>query len=293
MSISRRALLGAAASAAGLLALPHAREAGASPDPARERIRQRNLPNVPLVTHEGEPVRFYDDLVKDRVVAINMIYTSCKTSCPLTMANLVRVQKLLGERMGRDIFMYSITLDPKVDSVEVLGDYAKGFETGKGWKLLTGKPGDIQNLRRRLGFLGSNRETDLDKDFHTGTVRYGNEPARGLGMGAGRGRAGEDHGVPSFRASVQARRVACGAQLHAFAEPARARSVRQRAQAPLGPARELAVLVSAFNSGEGGVRFTTFAASRKVSYFAGVRSPKCARQKSLTTTASVDELSVL
>jgi len=176
MSISRRALLAAAASAAGLLALPHAREAGASPDPARERIRQRNLPNVPLVTHEGEPVRFYDDLVKDRVVAINMIYTSCKTSCPLTMANLVRVQKLLGERTGRDIFMYSITLDPKVDSVEVLRDYAKGFETGKGWKLLTGKPGDIQNLRRRLGFLGSNRETDLEKDFHTGTVRYGNEP---------------------------------------------------------------------------------------------------------------------
>ena len=176
MSISRRALLGAAASAAGLLALPCAREAGASPDPARERIRQRNLPNVPLVTHEGEPVRFYDDLVKDRVVAIHMIYTSCKTSCPLTMANLVRVHKLLGERMGRDILMYSITLDPEVDSVEVLRDYANGFEVGKGWKLLTGKPADIQNLRRGLGFLGSNRETDLDKDFHTGTVRYGNEP---------------------------------------------------------------------------------------------------------------------
>ena len=51
-----------------------------------------------------------------------------------------------------------------------------GFEVGKGWKLLTGIPGDIQNLRRRLGFLGSNRETDLEKDFHTGTVRYGNEP---------------------------------------------------------------------------------------------------------------------
>jgi protein SCO1/2 len=176
MSISRRALLAAAASAAGLLALPHAREAGASPDPARERIRQRNLPNVPLVTHEGEPVRFYDDLVKDRVVAIHMIYTSCKTSCPLTMANLVRVHKLLAQRVGRDIFMYSITLDPKVDSVEVLRDYAKGFEVGTGWKLLTGKPGDIQNLRRRLGFLGADRETDLDKDFHTGTVRYGNEP---------------------------------------------------------------------------------------------------------------------
>ena len=163
-------------SAAGLLALPRAREAGASPDAARERIRQRNLPNVPLVTHEGEPVRFYDDLMKDRVVAINMIYTSCRTSCPLTMANLVRVQKLLAQRMGRDIFMYSITLDPTVDSVEVLRDYANGFEVGKGWKLLTGKPGDIEHLRRRLGFLGANRETDLDKDFHTGTVRYGSEP---------------------------------------------------------------------------------------------------------------------
>ena len=178
--LSRRAWLGAvgAVAAGGLLVAPGESRATATKpaNPAREAIRRRNLPNVTLVTHEGERVRFYDDLVKDKFVAINMMYTGCKTSCPLTIANLVEVHKLLGERVGRDFFMYSITLDPQVDSAAVLNDYAKTFGVGKGWKFLTGTPADIEHLRRRLGFSWANKEMDRDKDFHTGMLRYGNEP---------------------------------------------------------------------------------------------------------------------
>ncbi len=178
--MSRRAWLGAAGAVAagGLLVSPGESRAAASTamDPARDAIRRRNLPNVNLVTHEGERVRFYDDLVKDKFVAINMMYTSCKTSCPLTTANLVEVHKLLGERVGRDVFMYSITLDPKVDTVAVLADYAKTFGVGKGWKFLTGKPEEIELLRRGLGFTWADQEMDVNKDFHTAMVRYGNEP---------------------------------------------------------------------------------------------------------------------
>ena len=177
--MSRRAWLGTmgAAAAAGLVGLPGLqREGRAAALPPRELIRRRNFPNFVLTTHEGEQVRFYEDLVKDRFVTINMMYTSCKTTCPLATANLVRVQNMLGERVGRDLFMYSITLDPKVDTPEVLRDYAKTFGVGPGWKLLTGKPEEIERLRRRLGFAWANREMDRDKDFHTGTLRYGNEP---------------------------------------------------------------------------------------------------------------------
>jgi protein SCO1 len=179
MKMSRRAWLGMAGAAAALGAVglpPLQREGRAATVPPRELLQRRNFPNVPLTTHEGERVRFYDDLVKDKFVTINMMYTTCKATCPLTTANLVRVQKLLEGRVGRDLFMYSITLDPKQDTPEVLKDYAKTFGVGKGWKFLTGSPDDIERLRRRLGFSWANREMDRNKDFHTGNLRYGNEP---------------------------------------------------------------------------------------------------------------------
>lgn len=179
IKMSRRAWLGTmgAATAAGLAGLPLVpREGRAAALPPRERVRRRNLPNIALTTHEGKQVRFYDDLVKDKFVTLNMMFTSCKAICPLTTANLVRVQKLLAERVGRDLFMYSISLDPAHDTPEVLNAYAKTFGVGPGWTFLTGKPDDIERLRRNLGFSWANREMDQDKDFHTGNLRYGNEP---------------------------------------------------------------------------------------------------------------------
>ena len=83
-----------------------------APDTASSRWGANYFPNVPLVTHEGKPVRFFDDLIKDKVVAINFIYTSCPDSCPLETARLKEVRSILGDRVGRDVFMYSITIDP-------------------------------------------------------------------------------------------------------------------------------------------------------------------------------------
>src|SRR5215813_15393312 len=84
--------------------------------PPRELIQKWHLPNVELVTQDGKKVHFYDDLVKDKVVAINFMYARCEGICPTVTANLVRVQKLLGDRIGKDIFMYSITLNPDQDT---------------------------------------------------------------------------------------------------------------------------------------------------------------------------------
>ncbi|HKB15085.1 MAG TPA: SCO family protein, partial [Planctomycetota bacterium] len=90
------------------------------------------LPNVPLTTHEGRSVRFYDDLVRGRVVLIYFMFTSCRGICPGTTANVRRVQEALGDRVGRDVFFYAITLDPEVDTPEVLRGYAEAVGAGRG-----------------------------------------------------------------------------------------------------------------------------------------------------------------
>ena len=109
------------------------------------------FPNVTLTTHQGKTVRFYDDLVKGKIVAIDLIYTTCKYACPLETARLAQVQRLLGDRMGRDVFFYSITIDPDHDTPAVLAEYAEKYHAGPGWLFLTGAKGDIELIGRKLG----------------------------------------------------------------------------------------------------------------------------------------------
>lgn len=142
----------------------------------RERIRRHHLPNVSLITHTGQRVRFYDDLVKDKKVIINFMYAKCEGICVPVTANLVRVQKLLGGRVGRDIFMYSITLKPAEDSPADLRDYAERHRVGAGWLFLTGSPPDLDHLRRALGFTYADPVEDADTSNHIGMVRFGVEP---------------------------------------------------------------------------------------------------------------------
>ena len=94
---------------------------------------------------------------------------------PVT-ANLVRVQKLLGDRVGRDIFFYSITLKPEEDTPEALERYAALHNVGPGWLFLTSKPDDIELLRRKLGFRYDDPVEDADKSNQTGMLRMRNEP---------------------------------------------------------------------------------------------------------------------
>ena len=148
----------------------------------RERIAERNLPNITLTTHEGRKVKFYDDLIKDKIVILNFMYAKCEGICPGTTANLVKLQRVLGDRVGKDIFMYSITLDPERDTPAVLNRYAKAYRTKPGWLFLTGNPKDVELLRRSLGFIDLDPLRDANKSNHIGMLRYGNE-ARQLWAG--------------------------------------------------------------------------------------------------------------
>lgn len=145
-------------------------------DQARQRIQQRNLPNLPLITHEGKKVLFYDDLVKDKVVSLNFFFAKCQEICPLVMSNLAKVQKLMGDQVGRDIHMYSFTLKPEEDTVEVLKHHHHMVGAGPGWTFLWAKPDDMEKVRRAIGFTYPDPAIDKDKTQHIGNIRYGNEP---------------------------------------------------------------------------------------------------------------------
>jgi protein SCO1/2 len=156
---------------------------------ARDRIRAKHFPNLVLTTHEGRQVRFYDDLLKDKIVLLNFMYVKCDGVCPGITANLVKLQKLLGRRMGRDIFMYSLTLKPEEDTPAVLRRYASAYKVGPGWSFLTGAPADMELLRRKLGFTDPDPNIDAIKSSHIGNVRYGNEPLQLWGSCPGMSKA--------------------------------------------------------------------------------------------------------
>jgi protein SCO1/2 len=142
----------------------------------RELIQRRHLPNVELTTQDGKRVRFYDDLVKDRRVVIQFMFTRCKDICPVITHHLAEVQGLLGGRVGRDIFFYSISLSPEEDTPKELRAFAKEHGAGPGWTFLTGKPEDILHLRRSLGFYLDDPRQDADRNNHSGMIVVGTEP---------------------------------------------------------------------------------------------------------------------
>ncbi|HYV10314.1 MAG TPA: SCO family protein [Pyrinomonadaceae bacterium] len=148
---------------------------------SRERIRQRYFPNLVLTTQEGKKVKFYDDLVKDKIVVFNMFYAKCEGICSPVTRNLVRVQNLLGDRVGKDIFFYSFSLKPKDDTVPALKHYAEMHKVKPGWLFLTGAADDMEILRRKLGFVDPDPELDKDTSNHIGVLKYGNEPLQRWG----------------------------------------------------------------------------------------------------------------
>ncbi len=131
--------------------------------------------NILLYTQHGEPVHFYDDLVKDKVVIINLIYTTCPKICPATTAQLAEVNDSLGPWIGEDVTMLSISIDPAVDSPERLKQYWELFGSKPGWLFLTGDYDEIEKLRRELGVYDLDPVIDADKTQHGGIVTFGND----------------------------------------------------------------------------------------------------------------------
>lgn len=179
----RRALTALSAALLPALIVPgaFAHEGHAAPAPAASPAPQTSpvawganyFPNVPLVTQDGKTVRFFDDLIEGKVVVINFVFTTCSAACPLETARLREVKELLGDRVGRDIFFYSISIDPLNDTPAVLKEYAERFDTGPGWTFLTGSPDDILLLRQKLGLYLP--DIPADSNDHNLSLIIGNQ----------------------------------------------------------------------------------------------------------------------
>lgn len=143
---------------------------------SENRWGKNYFPNTLLTNQHGEQVRFFDDLVKGKVVAINFIFTSCKDSCPLETTRLRKVQEILGDRVGKDIFFYSITIDPARDTPEVLKAYTERYKIGPGWSFLTGDEQEIIELRKKLGLYLEEIQNNKDNpDDHNLSLILGNQ----------------------------------------------------------------------------------------------------------------------
>ena len=136
------------------------------------RALRQHFPNVSLTTQDKKTIRFYDDVIKDRVVMIQFMFTQCDRYCPMVTPNLAKVQKELQRLAPNKVTMISITVDPAHDTPEVLKQYSDKFHVQAGWQFLTGQKQDIDRIRRELGVY----DPEEKKTEHLNVLTIGKEP---------------------------------------------------------------------------------------------------------------------
>jgi protein SCO1 len=139
------------------LALGHGRaqtRQEATSDPATKQY----FTDVLLVNQDGQKLRLYSDLLRGKIVVFNTFFASCKNSCPRMSAVFSDLQQRLGKRLGNDVLLLSLTVDPVTDTPEQLRAYADRFHAKPGWVFLTGTPEDVQFTLSRFGQEVEHRE---------------------------------------------------------------------------------------------------------------------------------------
>jgi protein SCO1/2 len=144
-----------------------AAEETSAPQPEAGTGQKINVPDLELVDQDGKKIHFYTDLVKGHTVAINFIFTTCTTICPPLGATFARVQRELGDKVGRDVRFISISVDPATDTPERLKAWGEKFHAGEGWTFVTGDKPQVDELLRALGASSARRED------HSPTVLIG------------------------------------------------------------------------------------------------------------------------
>jgi protein SCO1/2 len=141
---------------------------------------ERYFGNVELINQDGEPLRLYRDLLHGKVVVIDTIFTACTGVCPVLSKTMERIQEHVGDRLGRDVLLLSITVDPENDTPQKLKQFAARWNARPGWHFLTGKPENVETALRKLGGWVEDREA------HNAILIIGNEPTglwkKALGM---------------------------------------------------------------------------------------------------------------
>src|SRR5689334_16427719 len=129
------------------------RWAGAQKTPATpfveveiEGVGKVKIPDLDVRDQDGRKLRFYSDLIKDKVVVLSFFYTSCTYSCTMQGQTFSKLQTLLGDRLGKSVFLISVSTDPAKDDPEQLKSWGKRYDVQSGWTLVTGNPAEMNRL---------------------------------------------------------------------------------------------------------------------------------------------------
>ncbi len=101
------------------------------------------IPDIQLQDEHGRDLRLRDLFADDRPIALNFIFTSCTTICPVMTATMLQLQGQLADD-GKQPHYVSISIDPDYDSSEILSEYASRY--GADWTFLTGNSADVLNV---------------------------------------------------------------------------------------------------------------------------------------------------
>ena len=117
---------------------------------AQDEKNRQFFTDLKVITHEGDELRFYSDILKDKLVVISFFYTNCPTAQPV-LVTFFKLQKRLENRLGREILLLTLSVDPEKDTLEVVREYARKFNPKKGWLFVTGSESNMAVINRKLG----------------------------------------------------------------------------------------------------------------------------------------------
>ena len=168
----RLIVLGAVLCASGMTTV-EAQDPSTAPSKSTQQSAQspaeKYFTDVVLINQNGEKMRFYNDLLKGKVVIINSFFGTCQGSCLPMNRNLARIQQALGDHVGKDVVMISISVDSEMDTPARLKDYAAKLNARPGWYFLTGEKANVDFALKKLGAYVE------DKQGHLNIFYIGNE----------------------------------------------------------------------------------------------------------------------
>ncbi len=132
------------------------------PQPSTQNSAEKYFTDIELTNQEGQKMRLYSDLLKDKVVVINSFFSTCQGSCLPLIRNMAKIQDSLGDRLGKDIYLISISVDPMMDTPQRLKEFAKKNGAKPGWFFLSGEKTNVDFALKKLGQYVDDKQDHLN-----------------------------------------------------------------------------------------------------------------------------------
>jgi protein SCO1/2 len=114
------------------------------------------LLNLPVLDQTGTALNFVDDVVGDKIVVFDFIFTSCTTICPVTTTLLTRSRADLQDVAPDRLQFVSLSIDSNNDDPERLARFAA--QRSADWVFLTGEKRTMDELLVALDAYTTNPE---------------------------------------------------------------------------------------------------------------------------------------